>query len=181
MRKIAPYENWRPPLVGVSLLVPVETSHLLLAELRSDLLVPCGPAHNGQAPEQAAQNVLLGAQSGLPVLRRVAVDRAQMRRRQILTYVVATKPLTHADAACLTYRDGRADLLVLPTVQATLAVPTLARARVLAGLKALAEEEAAYLEAGIVIRTESARDASTLSHRPDRFDIKTLPIGRRTG
>lgn len=156
MRKIAPYENWRPPLVAVSLLVPVETSHLLLAELRSDLLVPCGPAHNGQAPERAAQNILLGAPSGIPVLRPVAVDWVQMRRRQIFTYVVATNPLTRADAACLTYLDGRADLLMLPTAQATAALPALARARVLAGLKALADHEMAHLEAGIESRTELA-------------------------
>ncbi|MGW7600518.1 hypothetical protein [Streptomyces antimycoticus] len=137
--------------------MPVETSHLLLAELRGDLLVPSGPVHNGQAPEQAAQNVLLGAPSGISVLRRVAVDWVQMRRRQIFTYVVATKPLTYADAACLTYRDGRADLLVLPTAQATSSLPALARARVRAGLKALADEEMAYLEAGTVYRTESVR------------------------
>ncbi|MDN3061262.1 hypothetical protein PH213_43615 [Streptomyces sp. SRF1] len=137
--------------------MPVETSHLLVAELRGDLLVPCGPAHNGQAPEQAAQSVLLGAPSGIPILRRVAVDRVQMRRRQIFTYVVAAQPLTYADAVCLTYRDGRADLLVLPTMQATSALPALARARVLAGLKALADEEMAYLEAGIASRTDSAR------------------------
>ncbi|MEU4896234.1 hypothetical protein AB0B12_26360 [Streptomyces sp. NPDC044780] len=137
--------------------MPVETSHLLVAELRGDLLVPCGPAHNGQAPEQAALNVLLGAPSGITVLRRLAVDWVQMRRRRIFTYVVAAHPLTHTDAACLTYHDGRADLLVLPTMQATSALPALARARVLAALKALADEEMAYLEAGILSRTESPR------------------------
>lgn len=36
-------------------------------------------------------------------------------------------------------------------------LPTLARERVLAGLKALADEEMAYLEAGMVSRTESVR------------------------
>ncbi|MEV6132107.1 hypothetical protein AB0M05_35870 [Streptomyces violaceusniger] len=137
--------------------MPIGTTHILVAELRSDLLVPSGPVHNGQAPEQAAQNVLLGAPSGIPVHRRVAVDWVQMRRRQVFTYVVAANPLTHADAACLTYRDGRADLMVLPTAQATAALPALARARVLAGLKALADQEMAYLEAGIVSRTEPAR------------------------
>ncbi|GAA1708217.1 hypothetical protein GCM10009680_56270 [Streptomyces yatensis] len=137
--------------------MPIGTTHLLVAELRGDLLVPSGPVHNGQAPEQAAQNVLLGAPGGIPVLRRVAVDWVQMRRRQIFTHVVAAKPLTRADAACLTYRDGRADLLALPTAQAAAALPALARARVLAGLKALADGKMAYLEAGIVSRTESTR------------------------
>lgn len=157
IRKTAPYENWRPPLVGVSVLVPLGTTCLLVAELRGDLLVPCGPVHDGQTPEEAVQNVLLGAPSGIPVLRRVAVDWAQMRRRQISTYVVATKPLVHADAARLAYRDGRADLQMLPIAQATSALPSLAQARVLAGVKALADGEMAYLEAGILSRTESAR------------------------
>ncbi|GAA2345099.1 hypothetical protein SVIO_000670 [Streptomyces violaceusniger] len=157
VRNTAPYENWRPPLVGVSILAPVETSHILVAELRGDLLVPSGPVHNGQPPEQAAQKVLRGVPSGVPVLRRVAVDWVQMRRRQICTYVLATKRLTHDDAARYTYCDGRADLWMLPIAQAISALPGLARARVLAGLKALADEEMAYLEAGIVSRTESAR------------------------
>ncbi|GAA2340972.1 hypothetical protein SVIO_091140 [Streptomyces violaceusniger] len=137
--------------------MPIGTTHLLVAELRGDLLVPWGPIQNGQAPEQAAQNVLLGTPSGVPVFRRVAVDWVQMRRRQIFTHVVATKPLTRADTAPLTYRDGRADLCVLPTARATLALPAPARARVRAGLKALADGEMAYLEAGIVSRTESTR------------------------
>ncbi|MBO3681719.1 hypothetical protein [Streptomyces sp. NEAU-YJ-81] len=142
--------------------MPVETTHLLVAELRGDLLVPCGPVHNGQAPERAASKVLLGAPRGILVLRQVAVDWVQMRRRQIITYVVATKPLTHADAARLTYRDGRADLWMLPIAQVTSALPTLAQARVLAGLKALAEEEMAYLEAGVVSRTDSATGSRPL-------------------
>ncbi|GAA1669020.1 hypothetical protein GCM10009680_05800 [Streptomyces yatensis] len=136
--------------------MPIGTTHLLVAELRGDLLVPSGPVHNGQAPEQAAQNVFQGAPNGIPVLRRIAADWVQMRRRQVFSYVVATNPLTRADAACLTYLDGRADLLVLPTAQAAAALPTLARARVLAALKALADQEMAYLEAGVLSRTESA-------------------------
>ncbi|MFI0772582.1 hypothetical protein ACH4TQ_48160 [Streptomyces sp. NPDC021218] len=160
--------------------MPVETSHLLLAEICGDLLVPCGPAHNGNAPEQAAQNILLGAPNGIPVLRRVAVDWVQMRRRQIFTYVVATKPLTYADAACLTYRDGRADLLVLPTVQATSSLPALARARVRAGLKALADEEMAYLETGVVSRTESVRLTGSQPRSVEfavREDVCAIPTG----
>ncbi|GAA1296214.1 hypothetical protein GCM10009579_74070 [Streptomyces javensis] len=151
----ARYENWRPPIAAVTLLVPVGTD-LLLTELCGDLLLPSGPVRDGQTPEQAAQQVLLRSPSSLPVHRQVAVDWSQTRRRQVFTHIVATYPLTHADAAFLTYRDGRAALRALPVSHAVAALPELARARVLAGLMALAAHEVVYLKAGVISRNERA-------------------------
>jgi hypothetical protein len=65
-RKTGPYENWRPPVIGVSLLVPVGADTLVVADLRGLTMMPTGSVHDGQTPEQAAQDVLRGTPNGLP-------------------------------------------------------------------------------------------------------------------
>ncbi|MCZ0998008.1 hypothetical protein O1M63_07285 [Streptomyces mirabilis] len=56
----APYENWRPPVIGVSLLVPVGADRLAVADLRGMLMLPGGGVHERQRPEDAAHRVLSG-------------------------------------------------------------------------------------------------------------------------
>lgn len=106
-RARAPYENWRPPVISLFLLVPVGADGLLLADMtgRGDLVVPAGSVEDGETPEQAAQRVLFGAPRDLRVLRRVAVDQVQMRRRKVITHIVAALPLTQDDVADLAYCD----------------------------------------------------------------------------
>ncbi|MGF1236317.1 hypothetical protein ACQSME_03520 [Streptomyces sp. 2-6] len=68
----APYEDWRPPIHGVSLLIPVGADALAVADLRSLIMLPTGTVSDGQTPEQAARDLLLGAPDGLPALRATA-------------------------------------------------------------------------------------------------------------
>lgn len=162
VRARAPYENWRPPIIGVTVLVPVGADELLTADATGCgcLVLPTGTVEEGQTPEQAAQFVLPGAPNGLPVLRRVAVDQVQTRRRTVITHIVVTSPLTHAGAAALTYRDPRAVLRVLPTAKTIADLPERARARALLGLQALAIGVMAYAEDGTVQRLESVPAAN---------------------
>ncbi|GAA1153248.1 hypothetical protein GCM10009654_06010 [Streptomyces hebeiensis] len=156
-RSRVPYENWRPPVIGVTLLVPVGADELLVADATGcgDIVLPTGSVENDESPEQAAQRALQGTRRDLPVLRQVAVNQVQMRRRKVISHLVATHPLTHEDAADLAYRDPRAVLRVLPTGQAITELPEKAQARLLLGLQALAIGVMAYLEDDVVQRLES--------------------------
>ncbi|MFI7364052.1 hypothetical protein ACIBO4_18140 [Streptomyces sp. NPDC050149] len=161
----APYENWRPPVVGVSLLVPVGMNELLLADTtgHGDLMLPTGSMEAGETPEQAAQRVLVGAPTGFTILRRVAVDQVQTRRRRVITHIVATLPLANDDAASLSYRDPRALLLSVPRARAVSKLPEQAGHRALIGLGCLSTGLVAHLEAGAICRLEAA----PLSPQPD--------------
>jgi hypothetical protein len=160
-RARAPYENWRPPVVGVSVLVPVGARHLVMTDLRGLLALPTGSVETGRSIEEAAQAVLTGLTEGLPVRRRVVEDQVQMRRRKVITHMVATNPLTYEEATALTYRDPRADVRVLPTVQAVAALAERGRTRALLGLQALAIEAMVYLPDGEIQRLESVAVGET--------------------
>nr|BAP34732.1 hypothetical protein [Streptomyces sp. ML694-90F3] len=148
-RRRAPYENWRPPIIGVSVLAPVGTTDLLLPCLPGNALVlPTGTVEDGQSPEDAARAVLRGMPDGLPVRRRVAVDQVQMRRRKIITHLVATEPLTPGNCRALAYRDPRATIRVLPVGQALESLHHKVRTRVVLGLQALATGAVIYTEDG---------------------------------
>ncbi|MGP4009935.1 hypothetical protein [Streptomyces sp. 4N124] len=146
----AAYENWRPPLIGVQLLVPIGVDCLLVAETLGSIVLPVDTVHTGERPWQAAQHVLRGARHGIPVLRHVVLDQKQMRRRKVITHVLATASMSRSDVAALTYRDPRGELRVLPTDLVINRLPTLARPRVLFALQALAIDETVYLEDGVV-------------------------------
>ncbi|MEU1566243.1 hypothetical protein ABZ504_38630 [Streptomyces mirabilis] len=150
-RMRAPYENWRPPVIGVCLLVPVGADCLAVADLRGMLLLPCGGVYDRQTPEDAAHRVLSGPPGSLRLLRRVAVDWVQARRRKVITHVLATAPMTREVVGHLIYRDPRATVRVLPTMRVIDDLPTQGRLRVLVGLQALATGETAYIEGGVVL------------------------------
>ncbi|MGX1915365.1 hypothetical protein ACWIID_42115 [Streptomyces phaeochromogenes] len=128
----------------------------MVADLFGTIIVPTGSVHDGQKPAEAAQDVLRGAPDGLPLLRRVALSCVQMRRRKIITHVLATEPMTREDAGRLSYRDPRADVRVLPTMHVVDSLTAGGRQRVLAALQALATGETAYIEGGVVRRSISA-------------------------
>ncbi|MFE7276881.1 hypothetical protein [Streptomyces sp. NPDC057623] len=148
-RRHTAYENWRPPIVGVALLVPVGADCLAVADLRGLLMLPVGEVRVGQPPQEAAQNVL-NSPEGLPLLRRVAVDQVQTRRRKVITYVLAAAPMTRAAVETLVYRDPRADVRVIPTMHFIDQVRPEARLRTLVSLQALATGETASIEDGKV-------------------------------
>ncbi|MFJ6574166.1 hypothetical protein ACIQNU_42925 [Streptomyces sp. NPDC091292] len=152
-----PYENWRPPLIGVTLLVPVGVDGLLVADTtgHGDITLPTGSVEADEPPERAARRVLRGTRDELPVLRRVAVRQVQMRRRRVISHLIATRPLTRDDTAGLTYRDPRAVLRVLPTGQVIADFPEQVRTLILYGLQALAIGVIAHLEGDTVQHLES--------------------------
>ncbi|MEV2234951.1 hypothetical protein AB0H69_41200 [Streptomyces phaeochromogenes] len=152
-QKTASYQNWRPPVIGVSLLVPVGSDSLAVADLRGVILMPTGTVHAGQTPEQAVQDVLRGAPDGLPLLRRVALSCVQMRRRKVITHVLATESMPREGVGRLSYRDPRADVRVLPTMRVVDSLTAGGRQRVLVALQALATGETAYIEGGVVRRS----------------------------
>ncbi|MFE3881894.1 hypothetical protein ACFXPQ_03055 [Streptomyces lydicus] len=149
-RKTTPYENWRPPVIGVSLLVPVGPDAVVVADLLGSITLPTGLVQDGQTPEQAAQDLLRGGQGELPILRRVALAWQQTRRRKVITHVLATAPLTRAAVGHLTYRDPRADVRVLPTMRLLKDLNEVGKLRALVALQALATGEMAYIEGGVV-------------------------------
>ncbi|MFB6988607.1 hypothetical protein ACFC0C_16035 [Streptomyces sp. NPDC056178] len=170
----------------MSILVPVAGDGLLLADMtgRGDLVLPVGPVEDGETPEQAAQQVLPGTPGSLPIVRLVAVDEVQMRRRKIITHIMVTGPITREDTAFLSYRDPRAVLRALPTVRAIADLPEGARTRALIGLQALAIGAVAHLESGTVQRLELVAShehssagpesfALTLQSKPDREEAPT--------
>ncbi|MFD9187202.1 hypothetical protein ACFWCA_03145 [Streptomyces phaeochromogenes] len=150
MQRVAPYENWRPPVIGVCLLVPVGADCIAVADLRGMLMLPVGGVYDGQTPEAAARGVLSGPPSGLRVLRRVAVDWVQTRRRKVITHVLASAPMTREAVGQLIYRDPRADLRILPTVHVLNDQSAPGRLRILVALQALAIGEIAFIEEGMV-------------------------------
>ncbi|WP_172387217.1 hypothetical protein [Streptomyces sp. MNP-20] len=137
-RPRARYENWRPPLYGVSLLIPVGTDALVITDLRGLISLPAGPVAPDQSPQEAAQHVLRGAPGDLPELRHVVLASAQMRRRKVITHVLATAPITPKTAAHLAYHDPRAEVRVWPTMTVIDNVASLTQVRVLVGLQVLA-------------------------------------------
>jgi hypothetical protein len=157
VRHSAAYEDWRPPIVGVALLMPVGADCLAVADLRGMLMLPVGDVHRGQTLEEAAQRVL-ASHEGFPFLRRVVVDRVQTRRRKVITHVLASAPMTYAAVDGLTCRDPRADLRVIPTLQFIDEVWYKARLRILVGLQALATGTTACIEDGAV-RTEISEES----------------------
>lgn len=146
----AAYENWRPPVVGIALLIPVGADCLVVADLCGMLMLPVGDVRVGQSPEEAAQRVLAPRES-LPLLRRVVVHRVQTRRRKVITHVLASEPMTCAAVDDMTYRDPRADVRVMPTVQFIGEVRPEAGLRILVGLQALATGTTACIEGGVVL------------------------------
>ncbi|MFJ4623662.1 hypothetical protein [Streptomyces sp. NPDC088812] len=136
-RRPAAYENWRPPVVGVSLLVPVGADCITVVDLRGILMLPVGGVYDGQTPEEAGYRVLVDPSGGLRLLRRVAVDWVQTRRRKVITHIMAAAPMTRAAATGLVYRDPRATVRVMSTLQFLDQWPT-GRTRLLVSLQALA-------------------------------------------
>ncbi|MEV5979590.1 hypothetical protein [Streptomyces sp. NPDC052114] len=134
-------------------MVPVGAHALVVAELHGSIALPTGTMHEGQAPEQAAPRVLHGS-NGLPRLRPVALAWVQMRRRRVITHVLATAPMAREDAEQLIYCDPRASIRVLPTTHAIDRFPAQGRLRLLVALRALATGEPAYLE-GNMLRTSA--------------------------
>ncbi|TVZ84858.1 hypothetical protein [Streptomyces sp. BK340] len=146
----AAYENWRPPVVGVALLVPVGTDCLAVADLQGTLMLPAGAVHTGQAPEDAAQHVLSGPACGMQFVRRVAVDWVQMRRMDVITHVLAAAPTTRDMVERLVYRDPRATIRVMPTLRLIDQTWPTIQTRILVGLQGLATGQIACIEAGTV-------------------------------
>ncbi|WP_371792271.1 hypothetical protein OG285_25085 [Streptomyces sp. NBC_01471] len=134
----------------MSLLVPVGADALVVADLLGGVMMPSGPVHEGQTPEQAAHQILRGAPGGLPALRRVALAWVQTRRRKIITYVLATASIPRETVGRLNYRDPRAVIRVLPTVRVIDDLHEHGRLRILVGLQALATGETAYIEGGLI-------------------------------
>ncbi|MFJ2818528.1 hypothetical protein [Streptomyces sp. NPDC087294] len=163
-RTRTPYENWRPPVISVSVLALVGATGLVLPRLPGHpWTLPTGPVDDGQSPEEAAQAVLTGLPGGLPVHRRVVVDQIQMRRRKIITHLVVTAPLTTHEANALTYRDPRAEVRTVRTARVLPCLPERARFRALLGLQTLATGATLYLRDGEVQRLEPAPTASTVT------------------
>lgn len=70
-RARAPYENWRPPITGVTVLALVGVTSLVLPRLPGDTwALPTGSVEEGRSPEEAAQAVLTPLSGTLPVARR---------------------------------------------------------------------------------------------------------------
>ncbi|MYX77625.1 hypothetical protein [Streptomyces sp. SID3915] len=151
-----PYENWRSPIIVVSVLAPVGATGLVLPCMPGGaMVIPTGTVEAGQSPEEAAQTVLTGLPNGLPIRRRVAVSQVQMRRRKVITHLIVTASLAVQEANSLVYRDVRAEVRVLPTDHAVAALPEKARARVLLGLQALAIGAMVYVRDGEFQRIDS--------------------------
>jgi hypothetical protein len=147
----ARYENWRPPVIGVAFLIPVGADALVVADLRGLITLPTGSVHDGQTPEQAAQDVLRGSTDGLPLLRRVVLTSTQTRRRKVITHHLATEPMTRQTVGQLIYRDPRADVRVLPTLRVLDSVTAAGKQRILVALQALATGTTAYIEGNTVL------------------------------
>ncbi|MFJ8774513.1 hypothetical protein [Streptomyces microflavus] len=168
-RRGAPYENWRPPIVGVTVLAIVRNGRLLLLQLHDgSYVLPTSGVEDEQSPEEAAQGALTGLLPGLPVQRRVVVDWVQMRRRQVFTHVVVTEPLTGPEVRALTYRDPRADVQVLPTARALAMLPPRAQLRAVLGLQAASIGAVLHLNDGQIARVEDVLPRSARSRTSGR-------------
>ncbi|MET9833930.1 hypothetical protein ABZ078_32570 [Streptomyces sp. NPDC006385] len=73
-----------------------------------------------------------------------------MRRRKVITHVLATEPMTRMEVGHLTYRDPRADVRVLPTMQVIDKLTPKGRLRALVGLQALPTGETAHIGGDVV-------------------------------
>ncbi|MFC9500879.1 hypothetical protein [Streptomyces sp. NPDC056982] len=155
LRKHSGYENWRPAIIGVTVLALVGVDSLVLPCLMGGLVLPTGAVEDGQSPQDAAQSVLTGIPGGLPIQRRVAVDEVHTRRRKVISHLVVTAPLAVEEAQCLVYRDARADMGVLRTIEAVSLLTEPARARALLGLQALAINAMVYNRNGAIEHLES--------------------------
>ncbi|MFC8727067.1 MULTISPECIES: NUDIX hydrolase [Streptomyces] len=163
-RRRAAYENWRPPIVGVSVLAIVRNGRLLLLQLHDgSYVLPTANVEDGQSPEEAAQGALAGLVPGLPVQRQVVVDRVQMRRRRVFSHVVVTEALTAPEVRALTFRDPRADVQVLPTTRALAVLPPGAQLRAVLGLQAASIGAVLHLNDGQIARVEDVRPRSARS------------------
>ncbi|MFG2964906.1 MULTISPECIES: hypothetical protein [unclassified Streptomyces] len=141
------YANWRPPIIGVTLVIPVGADCLTVVDLHGLLMLPVGNMRDGQTAEEAAQRVLR-SHDGLPQLRRIAIDQTQMRRRKVTTHILAYAPTTRAAVESLTFRDPRADVRVIPTLHFIEQAGPKSRLRVRIGLQALAAAGTAFIDAG---------------------------------
>ncbi|MFJ3310735.1 hypothetical protein ACIPSA_48910 [Streptomyces sp. NPDC086549] len=150
VRRRAAYENWRPPVVGVALLVPVGPDCLAVADLQGTLMLPVGGVNDGQTLQEAAHHILSGPNGGLQLLRHVAVDSIQTRRRKVITHILAATPTTPHTLEELVYRDPRATVRALPTLRLLDTVRPTARTRIVVGLQALATGQTALIKAGVV-------------------------------
>ncbi|MGW3521832.1 hypothetical protein [Streptomyces hydrogenans] len=165
VRRPAPYENWRPPIVGVGLLVPVGADRIILVRTCGILSIPTGAVEDTQDVQDAARAVLTGLPHGLPIQRRVAVQHVQTRRRQVITHTVVTRPLLPEEVPCLAYRDLRAEVCILPTTAAAVALTERGRARLLLGLQALAIGATAFVHNDrIQLELASAERTSLQTH-----------------
>ncbi|REH18374.1 hypothetical protein SAMN05428941_0062 [Streptomyces sp. 2114.2] len=144
-RRHAPHENWKPPAVGICLLLPVGARCLAIADLQGILTLPVGTVNKGQTLEQASHAVLPGLQSHRLNLRHVAVHEVQARRKKVVTHVLAARAVTHDTVTTLRYRDPRAVLKVMPTLQFLDHTSPRTRARTLSALQALATGTPAHL------------------------------------
>ncbi|MEU1221373.1 hypothetical protein [Streptomyces microflavus] len=138
---------------------------MLLRLYDGTFVLPTGNVEDGRSPEEAAQSVLAGGPASvLPVQRQVAVDRVQMRRRQVVTHVVVTEPLTGTEVRALTYRDPRADVQVLPVTRALSVLPRKAQLRAILGLQAAAIGAMFHLQDGHIARVEDVRPHDALPY-----------------
>ncbi|MFE5688756.1 hypothetical protein [Streptomyces sp. NPDC056512] len=155
LRNRSGYENWRPAVIGVTVLALVGVDSLVLPCLMGALVLPTGTVEDGQSPQEAAQLVLSGIPGGLPIQRRVTVDEVHTRRRIVISHLVVTAPLSVEEAQCLVYRDPRADMSVLRTTEAVSLLTEPARARALLGLQALVVNAMVYNRNGAIEHLES--------------------------
>ncbi|MBT2411000.1 hypothetical protein J7I94_10555 [Streptomyces sp. ISL-12] len=72
-RRHAAYENWRPPVVGVSLFVPVGADCVTAVDLCGMLMLPVGGVYDGQTPEEAGYRVLADPSGELGCVSKVLV------------------------------------------------------------------------------------------------------------
>ncbi|WP_164386703.1 hypothetical protein [Streptomyces sp. OM5714] len=144
-RRQALYENWKPPVVAVCLLLPVEADCLAVADLNGMLTLPVGTVDDRQALEQAARAVVSGAPAPLQNLRRVAFHKVQTRRRKVVTHVLAAATMTHDTVTSLRYRDPRAILEIMPTRHFLDRASPPTRTRTLTALQTLTTGTTAHL------------------------------------
>jgi hypothetical protein len=137
-------------VVGVALLVPVGSDCLVVADLQGMLTLPCGPVHDGQTLQEAAHRILCGPAGDLQLLRHVAVDWVQTRRRKVITHLLAVLSATPDTVERLIYRDPRATVRVMPTLRLLDQVQPTTRTRIVVGLHALATGETFSIEGGEV-------------------------------
>jgi hypothetical protein len=144
-RRRAAYENWRPPVIGVCLLVPVGADRIVVADLHGLLILPVSGVDDGQTLRDASHQMLADSSRALHHLRRITTDCVQTRRRKVITHVMATAPITREAVTELVYRDPRAVLRALPTLHFLDQASPSTRARTLAALQALATATTAPL------------------------------------